>query len=235
MLSVAICDDEAAVLAELKNLTGRCLADPDREIRTFTSRRELARAVAGGWEPDVALLDIRLPEGDGIGLAGELFPGESRTQVIFVTGYMEYYSEVYEAEHIWFLTKPVREAELRRALKKAAERLDRRRTQLLPVRSGGTVRQIPLGEIRAAESRGRKVLLYCREEEIEYYGTMEALAARLPRSFVRCHRSYFVNLAHVVRLEEDRFTMDGGETVPIARARRKAVREAFLDDLRRER
>lgn len=233
MLSVAICDDEAAVLAELKTLTDRCLGDPEREIRTFVSRRELARAVAGGWEPDVALVDIRLPDGDGIGLAGELFPGESRTQVIFVTGYPEYHSEVYEAEHIWFLIKPVGERELRRALEKAAERLERRRARQLTVLSGSTVRQIPLERIRIAEAVGRKMLLHCPDEAVEYYGTMEELAPRLPRDFVRCHRSYFCNLAHVVRLETDRLILDGGETVPIARARRKAVREAFLDYLQR--
>ena len=234
MLTVAICDDEASVLAGLETMTRRCLEGGEHQLRAFGSREGLTRAVAEGWTPDVALLDIRMTGEDGIRLAKRLFPEGSRTQVIFVTGYPEYLTEVYETEHVWTLIKPVREEALRRALEKASRRMEERRTRTLPVHTGGTVRQIPLEEIRCAEASGRKVLLRCREEQVEYYGTLDDLARRLPDRFVRCHRSYILNLAWVNRLERDWVVLSGGETVPVGRTRRSAVRAAFLDYLRRE-
>ena len=235
MLSVAICDDESAVLSRLETLTMHCLNGKESELRTFDSREELARAVSEGWKPDVALLDIRLPREDGICLAKRLFPEGSRTQVIFVTGYPEYQSEVYETEHVWMLTKPVKEEKLRRALEKAISLRDRKMTRMLTVRTGSVLLRIPVETIHCAEASGRKVILRCLGEQVEYYGTLEKLSKKLPRSFIRCHRSYFVNLEHVIRLESDQITLESGEIVPIGRTRRTQVRMEYLAFLRRER
>ena len=46
--------------------------------------------------------------------------------------------------------------------------------------------------------------------------------------FLRCHRSYIVNLKHVRAVSGDRLTLDDGTKIPVARSMKKTVAEAFI-------
>lgn len=71
-------------------------------------------------------MDICLGEESGIELVKRLAPETAGVQVIYVTGYVEYCTKVYETEHISFLLKPVDRVELLQAVTRAKERLVRR-------------------------------------------------------------------------------------------------------------
>ena len=228
MLTIAICDDEAGVAKELEAMTRACLGGREADLRIFPDKETVSRAVAVGLEPDVVLMDIVLPDGDGIELARELFPAGSMTQVIFVTGYMEYCTQVYETEHVWFIRKPVDLKILARAIDKARERVEAWRAQRLTGRADGTVRRIPLADVLYAEGSGRKVILHLADgERVEYYETLVRLESAAPRNFVRCHRSFLVNMDHVVRMEPGQFVLANGRRLAISRMRRVPVRDEF--------
>lgn len=235
MLSLVICDDSPAVVERLRQMVGVAMAHTmPYQIDTFFSSRDLAQAVEQGLRPDIALLDIKIDEKDGIQLAMELFPLGSHTQVIFITGHIEYCTAVYETEHIYFLLKPVRPANLQKALGKAIEHL----TALPPVkqltlRSRATVQQIPISAIRYLESNARKVLISCGDTCYEHYTTIAALMNDLPETFSHCHKSFCVNMDHVLRMETDRFILLDGKTIPISQAKRAETRKRFLEFLNR--
>ena len=58
--------------------------------------KDLEAAVERGLHADIAVLDILLGQDDGITVAKRIFPSATQTQVIFITGYVEYCSSVYE-------------------------------------------------------------------------------------------------------------------------------------------
>lgn len=235
MLTIVILDDEPAAAELLREMTEENLTGHTLRVECFSGRRELEEALDRGLRPDIALLDIVLPEReDGIALAKALFPGDGGTQVIFVTGFPAYRDEVYETEHVWFLQKPVEAGPLERALGRAMDRLDRIRNASLSVRNGALVRRIPMEEIRWVEGKGRKLILHCVREDLEYYDSLNELEKRLPTTFLRCHRSCVVNMDRVARMEAGRFTMEDGREIPISQLRRTAVRAAFLEYMRRQ-
>lgn len=116
MWNIVLCDDNPQVTKGLQNWV---LAQfPQSRVFSFSSAKDLEAAVERGLHADIAVLDILLGQDDGITVAKRIFPSATQTQVIFITGYVEYCSSVYETEHIYFLLKPIQEATFRRAMEK---------------------------------------------------------------------------------------------------------------------
>lgn len=234
MLSLVICDDSPEVLETLRQMVSANLPHPaPYRIDTFSSSEKLTKAVRKGLQPDIALIDIKFGQENGIHLAKQLFPLGSRTQVIFVTGYIEYCTAVYETEHIYFLVKPVNGQELQQALRKALERLNSGPEKLLTLRSRTMIQRIPLSAIRYIESRARKVIIYYGSTSYEHYSTLTDLLNQLPENFIHCHKSFCVNMEHIVRMEPDRFILSDEKTIPISQTKRTETRTRFLEFLNR--
>src|SRR5499426_3716540 len=75
-------------------------------------------------KPDLALLDLQMPEVDGLGVA-RLLKKNSLPLVAFVTAYDEYAVRAFELNAVDYLLKPVERSRLRETLNRAQERLER--------------------------------------------------------------------------------------------------------------
>ncbi|BAL00629.1 hypothetical protein OBV_34300 [Oscillibacter valericigenes Sjm18-20] len=69
--------------------------------------------------------------------------------------------------------------------------------QRLTISVSGETRRIPYQEILYFEAREKHIFLRTRHSEVSFYDTMEHLSEILPEDFLRCHKSYIVNTAHV--------------------------------------
>lgn len=229
MLTIAICDNNPAVIGELTVLATQWLSSVEHRVFGFETKASLVQAMESGFIPDIAFLDILFGEDNGIELAKERFPVGSRTQVIFVTAYSVRSAEIYETEHIYILQKPVYPEEFKRAAEKAMERLqqmDRTRERYLILKSRETVERIPVNSIRYIESKGRKIEIHYRDEIYEQYASLAYIAGSLTEDFVQCHKSYYVNIACIRHIEPRCLVLDDGTEIPISQTRKKPTREA---------
>lgn len=102
---------------------------------------------------------------------------------------------------------------------------DLRSLEVMEIRS--RVR-IPLCEILWAEAMGNRSLLHGMRREVQVSESLNDLAAMLPGEvFVRCQRSYMVNLYHVKSLEGKDLVMTDGSTVSVGRALQADVQQAL--------
>ena len=233
-MNVWILEDEpdhaAALLEKMKAYPGsRAFA-----ARVFSSPQALREARQAGQEPDLLLTDIRLgeEESDGISLVASLFEG-SGVPVIYITGFVEYCTKVYETDHVYFLTKPLRTDELFAALDRAVDRRRRFLARSIAVRSGGSILRLPCEQILWLESRGRRVTVHTARGQWETNATLSRLLGPLGEEFVSCHKSFLVNLCAVREMQPDSFLLTDGTRVPISQKRKKQAREAFLQSLAR--
>lgn len=90
-------------------------------------------------------------------------------------------------------------------------------------------RTIDPSEILFVESDRRKLRIHVTHEVIEMYGKMAEAKSRLPDRFIQCHKSFLVNLTYVIQAEANCLILTSGERIPISQARRKEVRQAFLE------
>lgn len=162
MIRVALADDQALVRAGFRALL---TAEPDIEVVGEAATGREAVALAQRTRPDVLLMDIRMPDGDGLWATGIIVaaPELAGCHVVVVTTFEldEYVAEAVRAGASGFLVKDTDPAELIRAVRVAAEG-----DALL---SPGPTRRLlerVAGGLRRTDSPERLAVLTDREREV---------------------------------------------------------------------
>jgi len=74
------------------------------------------------FEPDIILLDIKMPGKDGFEFINELPPGLSKTEIVFVTAYDQFAIKAIKNHAFDYLLKPVNRMELKQCVEKLLEK-----------------------------------------------------------------------------------------------------------------
>lgn len=91
-------------------------AEPDAELCGFGCAADLLAALAGGAPPDVAFLDIELPDMGGLELACHIKKRAPRANIVFVTGYSQYAQEAFALRPSGYVMKPASREKIRTEL-----------------------------------------------------------------------------------------------------------------------
>ena len=121
-LRVVIADDERPARSMLASLLQGC---DDVEIVGEAQNGAEAIALIEEQRPDLALLDLQMPEIDGMGVV-RLIRKDRLPLVAFVTAYDEYAIQAFEVNAVDYLLKPVDRARLRQTIERAHDRLEQR-------------------------------------------------------------------------------------------------------------
>ncbi|MFS1489294.1 LytR/AlgR family response regulator transcription factor [Vibrio splendidus] len=126
-VTAIIADDEAL----LRHHLDKSLAEvwPELEIVSKATNGLEAMQSIQQLKPDVAFLDIRMPELDGISLAKQLTKFDSPPLIVFITAYDEYAVKAFEHNAIDYLLKPINEERLLATCQKVQARLSSNQTQ----------------------------------------------------------------------------------------------------------
>ncbi len=199
-MRVLIVDDEASARDRLRRLlSSREDVKVVGEAADGLEALELCRST----EPDLVLLDVEMPELDGMGVA-EALP-ESGPAVVFVTAYDAYALHAFEQAAHDYLVKPVTPARLGTALDRVRLRATSRSAttpKRMAFKSGADYVVLDPAEIAWVRAEGPVTELHAGGRARLCDETMSELERRLQsRGFFRAHRSSLVNLAWVVGLE----------------------------------
>ena len=128
MLSILLCDDDPLFLNELQATITQILPQEQLSFTCCTKGADCMEAVQRGLIPDVAFVDIALPDVDGISVAAQIYQCCPSIPFIFITAYNNRYSQQVFLRDInlcGYVTKPINENFLRvqisRALRKHTE------------------------------------------------------------------------------------------------------------------
>ena len=156
MYSVTIIDDDRAQRELLAAMIMRSPAAARLEFLDPSA----ATGASGPLSADIALVDIDLGEDlpSGIDLVRDT--AGNKTQVIYVTGYVDYVSDVYETAHVGFLIKPVDQQRLNDALARAISRLDQDGAGDFIVHTGSSTLRVAPNRVVYIESNRRKLQIH---------------------------------------------------------------------------
>lgn len=196
-LRAIVVDDEPLARARLRRLLEQqggvdVIAEGANGEESVAAIRELT--------PDVAFLDIRMPDMDGFDLLDALGPARP-PQVVFVTAYSEHAVRAFEARALDYLLKPVSADRLRQALERlqAPKPASAAYPQRIAVPINGRIHLVDTGEIDHVDSHANYVELHLGTRSLVLRETMTHLESRLdPQHFLRVHRSRLVRLDGVV-------------------------------------
>lgn len=182
--------------------------------------------------PDIAFMDIELGDGEnGIDTVKRLIPETLKTQVIYVTGYLRYCTQVYNTSHVSFLAKPFQSAEVRTALEQAFFKMEQMQREGVCINIRSQVIYLPFRHIKYVESIGRKLRFVCVDATYECYMRLKDITLTLDPRFFQCHKSYIVNLDQVLSYDSKNYTLRSGESIPISTRYRQDAKRTFLDYL----
>jgi two-component system LytT family response regulator len=249
------------------------VADDERPARAFLAKtvRAIAEAefvgeASGGAEavaliervrPDLALLDLHMPEVDGLAVVRLVRP-DCLPLVAFVTAYDEYAVRAFELNAIDYLLKPVEPDRIRQTIARARERLTTRVTERevdrvqaaagavertapqqylvrIPVRYHDDIILLPVERISAIESDRDIVYLSSAAGDrhtLRY--PLKDLEARLdPKQFIRVSRSALVRVDAVRRASplpngSYMLLLANNQQVQLSRARAQMLRDVLF-------
>jgi two-component system response regulator AlgR len=162
-------------------------------------------------QPEVVLLDIRMPGMDGMEAARHLAALDEPPAVIFCTAYEEHAIQAFDLQAVGYLLKPVRKEHLADALGKA-QRVNkaqlaalggpeqRRRTHI-SARTRRGIELIPVDDVRYFQADQKYVTVRHGGGEVIIDETLRDLEEEFGDAFVRIHRSALVAVQHMERLE----------------------------------
>lgn len=227
-MNIAVVDDEETIRQQIHGFikTHR----PEINISDFATGEEL---LAAEKEFDIIFLDIQMEGMGGIEAARTLRRQDEDVVLIFITGIKEYVFEAFDVSAFHYLLKPIDEKKFIEVLGRAAEEAGKRKgqkEQQIFIRTKNQGYTLRLDSILYIESRAKKVGIHTTdtEEIIEAYATMEEMEGQLGSSFYRCHRGYLVNMAHIVRYDNDSIILSGGEKVYLTRKKHSEFVKAYM-------
>lgn len=229
MIKIAICDNNPTVLAQLDKMI-REICPKENHIFSFSDASSLIDHIEdySDEEFDIVITDIRMPNQNGIEMAKKLKQYHPRIQLIFITAYAEYIQDVFSVNPIYFIMKPINVEKLSEALNKAIYEAEVSSHRTLDIISQNKALRIRHDEIKYIESRMRTVTVHELRRNTEFNMKLDELENKLPSSFIRCHKSYLVNMNTVRSISNNRLELFTGETIPIAKAKYPKIKQKIL-------
>lgn len=229
MIHIAICDDDNIQIKITEKLIREAAARFSPEIDLFSDGEDLLRAIRNSdYIPELAVLDIRMPKSDGVNVAKQLNELTPDCRIIFLTSFLGYATEVYEARHSYFILKSQLADRIDAALTKTLE--DYLNDIRISFREEGAIKIQQAGKVLYLERNLKKTNIVCvgGERHITAMKAEELLKTVPKNIFVQCHQSFWVNVENIRSMTADSFVMINGDEIPVSRSRKKEAKEAFF-------
>ncbi len=230
MINTAICDDEKYFVEELRTRIQKFFLDKRIEFRIteYSSGKNL---LEHGTDFDLLFLDVKMDDQDGFKTAEILRKNGFSGCLIFSTIMKNDMYRAFEYEAFDYLVKPVSPAAFEHTMERFVRALGTNTKQIV-VSSRGQKSIIKSADILYCEIINRKISLHLSNgSTVEYYGKISELESSLGGSFFKSHRSYLVNLRHILSCGSNEITVLGNEKIPLSRSRRAALMNALIDDI----
>ncbi|MXO86869.1 response regulator [Altererythrobacter aurantiacus] len=226
VLRTLIVDDEPLAVERMQVI---CAKIDQLAVVGTASDGAAALRLVDALKPDLILLDMTMPEVDGLSVARKLSKKAERPAVVFVTAHDEYAVDAFDLEAVDYVLKPVKAERLDRAIRRA---LDRRGTGTgrnsewleelwIPHRS--ELIRIETSDVSRIDAERDYVRLHVGERSYLLLQTIAGLEERLdPTHFIRIHRSTILRKDHIRGLRHDGLgvwsaELEDGEALRIGR------------------
>jgi len=211
-MDVIVVDDEPLARDRMVRMVSKM---EGCEVVAVAENVEQALLAVAEHDPDVILLDVRMPEEDGLSAAKKITAMDDPPAVIFCTAYDEYALDAFSTDAVGYLLKPVKQEDLEAALIKA-QKLNKVQLAALSERKAPAnqrnhisaktrrgVELIPLNNVRFFIADHKYVTVYHTEGETLIDDTLKELENEFTNLFVRIHRNALVAVAAIEGMERN--------------------------------
>lgn len=228
MLKIGLCEDNEIQHNQILSFL-ETISLPKHTIDSFYKGNDLYNSIQEAMkekEPyDIVIMDIDLPDGNGIKFSKQINVFSPHTIIIYMTSYEDYVSDVYDTEHIYFILKKNYQKYLPHALSLANEALNKQRRASLKIFWNKEEYNILQKDIFYMERKLRTTFIVTPTHIYPTSEKLEDLLKRLGETFAMSHRSFIVNLKMVQEITKDSALLVNGTSIPISRSYYKSLKD----------
>ncbi len=235
-LKVIIIDDEPDAIDALESIIN--INELEYELVAKTTNPLDAIGLIKEHEPDVVFLDIEMPQLNGFQLLESL--SEINFEVIFVTAYENYAIKAIKENAIDYILKPVNIPEVLGALEKVRKKrlkehktksnynkllkdIDTHRFNKLRIATSNGFELIDVDDLISLEADGSyTTAVFKNRDNLIISKSIRHVESLLDTNlFFRVHRTFIVNITHVIRFDRDNYslTMCNNQVIPVSTRR----------------
>lgn len=220
MIKCLAIDDEPLALEQLANYIKKI---PFLELVARCQSALDAREIMECEVIDAIFCDINMPDLNGMDFVKSL---AVPPMVVFTTAYSEYAVEGFKVDAVDYLLKPFGLTDFQRAANKVKARYDLMNTAVVStvdednaifLKTEYKVVRLSISDIRYVEGMSEylKIHVEGQPKPLIVLLSMKKMEERLPKSFMRIHRSYIINLKKIQEVNKNRVIMDRDTWLPI--------------------
>lgn len=239
-------------IAELRRHLIQTLQDVDAAIQIVGEAENVLGAVEliRKLKPDVVFLDVEMPQYSGLELFSFLEQSEWNMEVVFVTAHAHYAVKAFELSAVDYILKPVTVDAIKRTLARLQQRMALKAVSASRLQTLQQQLSAPTLKTKMALSSAESIrlvayedILYLKanrvytqffllpEEELLISKPLAEFEEVLPKDyFLRVHRSFMVNLHHVIAYhkQENTIQLTSGEQLPVAADKKEILLARIL-------
>lgn len=231
-MKIFIAEDEPLASAKLKLFLQKL---GETNVYVFDNGLSLLAKISEEV-PETLFLDIHMPGATGMQVMDLMQQkGIKGTQIIITSAYEQYALDSFNFNVTDYLLKPYTLDRLSQALEKARTNirllsLDKQvNSETISFRCEGRTIIVPVSEIVSLESLKDYVRIVTTDGQKRLtLGTLGSFEERLPKEFIRVHRSFIINLNHIVEIGNQSVIMLGGVEIAIGKTYREQFGNVFL-------
>ena len=229
-MQIAYCEDDRLAVERMQDMLERygAIHREKMQLVAYLSSEEMLFECSEHYPFDCVILDIQMEGMNGMSLAHEIRKSDPHVPILFLTTEKSYVFEGYEVNAMRYLLKPLNEEQFFLVLEEVARRKKVEQHYLLVETMDKEKVRVAVGDILYLEANGHTTRIVTTTQECMCRQSFSSLTEQLNNTdMLFCHRSYFVNLKYVTRLEGNEVLMDNGDRLPVSRQKRNA----FMDGL----
>ncbi|WP_455798485.1 LytR/AlgR family response regulator transcription factor [Clostridium butyricum] len=232
MYNIAICEDNAVQLEQIRNLFTQFSINENVKfnIYTFFTGEDLLAHDYNHY--DIVVLDIKMGQLNGINVAKIIRKTNEHLKIIFITALDIYWPDGYNVNAFRYILKPLNENIFYNEIKNVIAAINKNKA-FITIENNGSLKKILISNIKYLEIYNRKVIIhtnnsknYTNSYKLKYWN--EKLQ---PFGFANPHNSFLVNLNYVVELSKEKVTLIDGETIYVSQRKYKDFKKRFIDFL----
>lgn len=237
MVRIAVCDDNEREAGTAEKVVRSCCRKEEKvcESRVFCNSRALLYEVEEGEYFDILLLDIEMPELDGMALTGKIKKYLPDALIIFVTSYEQYVYKAFEVQPYRFVPKAHIEEMLPVAVADAMRLAFDRDGKFYVAENQRMLEKIPLRSITYIWHQEKYAYIEkSNGEHTKVRKTLRQVYKELPQEdFMWMDRGCIVNLSQIARITGDDLILTDGTRLSVSKDRltelKSRVREYWME------